>query len=169
MRVQSTVNIDDTMTATHDKPCEIDVSPDRFETAGRDGVLTARLDSSLAVCMSDSRREVGGLAHLRFLADATLDIDATDTTLASDLLLLDRFVSSMRKAAPPWSPLSAGLYASGIETVTGRKATQTVLDMVREFLRDASIELATEEVRPGGVQLLRFAVRGRQIRLAGSS
>lgn len=156
------------MTATHDQPREIDVSPDRFETTGHDGVLTARLESSLAVCMSDSKNKVGGLAHLRFLADATLDIDATDTTLASDLLLLDRFVATMRKAAPPWSPLSAGLYASAIETATGRKATQTVLDIVRAFLRDAAIELGPEQVQPGGVHLLRFAVRGNQIRLAGS-
>jgi hypothetical protein len=141
------------------------VAPDRFEIAGRDGVLTALLACSLAVCVCDSRREWGGLAHLRFLANSNLDIDATDTTLASDLLLLDRFFANMRKAAPPWSPLGASLCASAIETPMGARATQTVLDTVRQFLKDADIALEREDIRPGGEYQLRFAVRANQVDL----
>jgi chemotaxis receptor (MCP) glutamine deamidase CheD len=147
-------------------PREIAVAPDHFETTGRDGVLCAMLDSSLVVCICDSKREVGGLAHLRFLADVTLDVDATDTTLASDLLLLDGFLATMRKAAPPWSPLSASLHASAIDTPMGERATETVLDVVRQFLRDAGIEILTEDVRKGGEYALRFVVRGNQVNVA---
>jgi chemotaxis receptor (MCP) glutamine deamidase CheD len=153
------------MAAIDAQPPETLVAPDRFEIAGRNGVLTAVLDSSLAVCVCDSKREWGGLAHLRFLANAALDIDATDTTLASDLLLLDRFFERMRKSAPPWSPLGASLLASAIDTPTGERATQTVLDTVRQFLRDAGIPLEREDVRPRGELALRFVVRSNQLAL----
>lgn len=155
------------MTAGTAKPLgEVEVTPDHFETIGREGILFAHLDSSLAVCVCDSKRENGGLAHLRFLADVTLDIDATDTTLASDLLLLDRFLADMRKAAPPWSPLTASLYASAIDTPTGARATQTVLDVVRGFLKDAGIELCAEDIRHGGAHKLRYTVRSNQAQVA---
>src|SRR6202046_4702135 len=79
---------------------EITVSPDRFEVTGEDVVLVAELRSAIAVCVYDAVEEAGALLHLRCVVRVTKASDMTDTTLATELLLLDRCVESMREMAP---------------------------------------------------------------------
>src|SRR5690606_22056817 len=71
---------------------ELAVAPDRFEVVTDDAILVAELRSAIAVCIYDAVQEAGALLHLRFIVRANKPADVTDTTLATELLLLDRCV-----------------------------------------------------------------------------
>src|ERR1700683_2601109 len=79
---------------------EIHVAPDRFEITAGDTLLTTELPSAMAVVVYDATVEAGALLHLRSVARTTKPLDATDTTLATELLLLDRCLESLRASAP---------------------------------------------------------------------
>src|SRR5262249_51845277 len=79
---------------------EVLVAPDRFEVVADDAVLVAELLSATAVCIYDAVEEAGALLHLRFIIRSTKPADVTDTTLATELLLLDRCIESLREAMP---------------------------------------------------------------------
>src|SRR6202011_4830049 len=79
---------------------EITVAPDRFEVAGDDAILVTELRSAIAVCVYDAVEEAGALLHLRGIVRTPKPVDMTDTTLATELLLLDRCIESMRELAP---------------------------------------------------------------------
>src|ERR1700751_124380 len=79
---------------------EITFAPDRFEVAADDAILITELRSAIAICVYDAVEEAGGLLHLRCLVRSPKPTDMTDTTLAPELLLLDRCVESMRELTP---------------------------------------------------------------------
>ena len=64
--------------------------PDRFEVVADDTLFTVDLHSALAICIYDAVEEAGALLHLRIIARGASPADVTDTTLATELLLLDR-------------------------------------------------------------------------------
>jgi chemotaxis receptor (MCP) glutamine deamidase CheD len=76
------------------------VALDHFEVLPGDGVLQAVLDGSMVVCFYDAVEETGGMVHLRIIPLGRPGVDASDDTLAADLLLLDRCLESLRKVAP---------------------------------------------------------------------
>ena len=76
---------------------ELAVAPDRFEVVSDDAILVAELSSAIAVCIYDAMEEAGALLHLRFIVRTSKPIDVTDTTLATELLLLDRCVESLAR------------------------------------------------------------------------
>src|SRR5688500_6452211 len=78
---------------------EFTVAPDRFEIVTDDIVLKAELSSAIAVCVYDAVDDAGALLHLRFVVRGTRATDVTDTTLATELLLLDRCLEGLRRAA----------------------------------------------------------------------
>src|ERR1700730_16876293 len=90
---------------------EVVVAPDRFEVVIDDAVLVAELHSALAVCIYDAVEEAGALLHLRFIIRAAEPADVTDTTLATELLLLDRCIESMRESTPAARNLQAKIAA----------------------------------------------------------
>src|SRR5579872_2784760 len=90
---------------------EITVAPDRFEVTGEDAVLVTELQSAIAVCVYDAVEEAGALLHLRCLVRSPKPVDMTDTTLATELLLLDRCIESMREVAPAARNLQARVVA----------------------------------------------------------
>lgn len=77
-----------------------DVAVDHFEVLKDDGVLRARIEGSIVVCFYDAVEEAGGMVHLRIIPTAFGSTEASDETLAADLLLLDRCVDALRIAAP---------------------------------------------------------------------
>ncbi len=77
-----------------------DVPVDHFEVLKDDGVLRARVDGSIVVCVYDAVEEAGGMVHLRILPTGFGGREASDETLAADLLLLDRCLSTLQLAAP---------------------------------------------------------------------
>src|ERR1700744_2531169 len=94
------------MTST---PREIQVGSDQFEVVTQDVLLRARLNCAIAVCVFDTVDEAGALLHLRCVARPGSNPEATDTTLATELLLLDRCIESLRAAAPQARALKAHL------------------------------------------------------------
>ena len=59
------------------------------------------------MCVYDAKVEAGALLHLRSIVRTAKPIDVTDTTLATELLLLDRCLESLREAAPTARHLQA--------------------------------------------------------------
>ena len=74
---------------------ELVVAPDRFEVVSDDVILNADLQSAIAVCIYDAVDESGAMLHLRFIPRGAKPTDVTDTTLATELLLLDRCVEAL--------------------------------------------------------------------------
>lgn len=134
---------------------EIHVAPDRFEVTSGEALLVTELSSAIAVCMFDAAEEAGALLHLRCILRSSQPADVTDTTLATELLLLDRCLLSLREAAPAARSLQARIVVNLAESALARPA-QTVVAMVKHFLADAGVELLPEDVAEGPKRTLRF-------------
>jgi chemotaxis receptor (MCP) glutamine deamidase CheD len=121
-----------------------------------DVTLIAELQSALAVCVYDAVEEAGALLHLRVIVRAERPAEVTDSTLATELLLLDRCVESMREAAPGARNLQAKVVAHVADYPHAPETLDTVLTMVKHFLSDAGIRLLPVEVASGPPRALRF-------------
>jgi chemotaxis receptor (MCP) glutamine deamidase CheD len=135
---------------------EITVAPDRFEITEKDAVLVAELRSAIAVCVYDAVEEAGALLHLRCVVRISKPADMTDTTLATELLLLDRCVEAMRETAPAARNLQARIFAHLDDHPMASQVCETVLTMVRHFLEDSGVKLLPVEVGSGPPRELRF-------------
>lgn len=135
---------------------EIHVAPDGFEVTAEDAILTTELQSAVAVCMYDASEEAGALLHLRCIIRASKPVDVTDTTLATELLLLDRCLEALREAAPSARRLQARIVAHLAESAHARPVCETVMNVVRHYLTDAGVQMLPEDVAAGPVRTLRF-------------
>ena len=135
---------------------EITVAPDRFEITEKDAVLVAELHSAIAVCVYDAVEEAGALLHLRCVVRVSKPADMTDTTLATELLLLDRCIEAMRETAPAARNLQARIFAHLDDHPMAAQVCETVLTMVRHFLEDSGVKLLPVEVGSGPPRELRF-------------
>ena len=135
---------------------EIAVAPDRFEVAADDAILITELRSAIAVCVYDAVEEAGALLHLRCIVRSPNPVDMTDSTLATELLLLDRCVESMREAAPSARNLQARVVAHVSDNPGSQETFDIVLGMVHDFLTDAGVRVLPLDVAAGQVRALRF-------------
>jgi chemotaxis receptor (MCP) glutamine deamidase CheD len=144
------------MERREDNRREIHVAPDRFEVTAEDAILTTELTSAVAVCVYDATEEAGALLHLRCIVKNSKPADVTDTTLATELLLLDRCLEALREAAPAARHLQARIVAHLAESVQARPVCETIVGMVRHFLTDAGVALLPEDVAAGPARMVRF-------------
>jgi chemotaxis receptor (MCP) glutamine deamidase CheD len=135
---------------------EIQVAPDRFELSSGAALLVTELRSAIAVCVYDAAEEAGALLHLRCIVRSSRPADVTDTTLATELLLLDRCLEALRAAAPAARHLQARIVVHLAETPLARPACETVVAMVRHYLEDAGVQVLPEDIAAGPVRVLRF-------------
>ena len=135
---------------------EIHVAPDRFEITSGEALLVTELHSAFAVCVYDAAEEAGALLHLRFIVRSTKPTDVTDTTLATELLLLERCLESLREAAPAARHLQARIVAHLAEAPEAHRACESVVQLVKHFLTDAGVELLPEDIAAGPARTLRF-------------
>ncbi len=135
---------------------EIHVAPDRFEVTAEDAILTTELQSAVAVCMYDAAEEAGALLHLRCIVRSSRPLDVTDTTLATELLLVDRCLEALRAAAPAARQLQARIVAHLAEGVHARPVCETVMNVVRHYLTDAGVQMLPEDIATGPKRSLRF-------------
>lgn len=135
---------------------EVIVAPDKFEVVADDAVLVAELRSATAVCLYDAVEEAGALLHLRFIIRSAKPADVTDTTLATELLLLDRCIESLREAMPNARNMQAKIAAHLPENPEAQRACDTVLTLVRHFLDDSGMVVVTSDVAAGAPRELRF-------------
>ena len=122
--------------------------PDRFEVVADDTLFTVDLQSALALCIYDAVDEAGALLHLRFISRGSQPADATDTTLATELLLLDRCVSRCARSRPGARALQAKIAAHLPEGRTPG-VPDSVLTLVRHFLADVDIAEVSSDVAGG--------------------
>ena len=135
---------------------EITVAPDHFEVTSEDAVLVAELRSAIAVCIYDAVEEAGALLHLRCVVRVSKAADMTDTTLATELLLLDRCVESMRETAPAARNLQARIFAHINDHPMAPQVCEAALTLVRHFLVDSGVKLLPLEMHSGPPRMLRF-------------
>src|SRR3984957_5525308 len=128
---------------------EILVGSDQFEVVTEDLLLRAKLSCAMAVCVFDTVDEAGALLHLRCVARAGRHPDATDTTLATELLLLDRCVESLRTAVPQARALKAHIVVHLPAQSTARAACESMLTLVGHFMQDIGAELAPVDLDSG--------------------
>jgi len=135
---------------------EIHVAPDRFEVSSGEALLITELSSAIAVCLYDAAEEAGALLHLRCIVKSAKPADVTDTTLATELLLLDRCIQSLREQSPAARDMQARIIVHLADTPQARAAYDSVIKMVRHFLVDANVTLLPEDVATGQPRRLRF-------------
>jgi chemotaxis receptor (MCP) glutamine deamidase CheD len=136
---------------------EIHVAPDRFEVTAGEALLVTELSSAIAVCVYDASEEAGALLHLRCIVKSSKPTDVTDTTLATELLLLDRCLESLREAAPAARHLQARIVVHLLEEAPqARSSCDTVVALVKRYLEDAGVQLQPEDIAAGPVRTLRF-------------
>jgi chemotaxis receptor (MCP) glutamine deamidase CheD len=135
---------------------QVSVPPDRFEVVADDVVFTVDLQSALALCIYDALDEAGALLHLRFIMRGAQPVDVTDTTLATELLLLDRCVQTLREAAPAARNLQAKIVAHLPAGAESAGACDSVLTLVRHFLTDVNIEEVSADIGSGAPRRLQF-------------
>jgi chemotaxis receptor (MCP) glutamine deamidase CheD len=135
---------------------EIHVAPDRFEVTSGEALLVTELQSAIAVCIYDAAEEAGALLHLRCIVRSSRPVDVTDTTLATELLLLDRCLEALRAAAPAARHLQARIVVHLAHEPHARPACETVVTLVKHYLQDAGVQLLPEDVAAGPVRTLRF-------------
>lgn len=137
-------------------PTEIVVAADRFEVTAHDAVLVAELRSAIAVCIYDAVEEQGALLHLRCIVRGSKPADMTDTTLATELLLLDRCIEAMRETSPAARNLQARIFAHLDDHPMAEHVCETVLTLVRHFLEDSGVRLLPVDIGKGAARELRF-------------
>ena len=135
---------------------EVLVAPDRFEIVADDALLVARLQSAIAVCIYDAVEEAGALLHLRFIVRPTRPAELTDTTLATELLLLDRCVEALRETMPGAKDMQARLAAQLPEDPEAQKGCESVLGLVRDYLEDTGMTVGAVDAASGAPRELRF-------------
>jgi chemotaxis receptor (MCP) glutamine deamidase CheD len=128
---------------------EMLVGSDQFEVVTEDVLLRAQLTCAMAVCVFDTVDEAGALLHLRCVARQGSNPDATDTTLATELLLLDRCVETLRTAAPQARALKAHIVVHLPAQSTARAACESMLTLVGHFMHDIGAELAPVDLDTG--------------------
>jgi chemotaxis receptor (MCP) glutamine deamidase CheD len=135
---------------------EIHVAPDRFELSSGEALLVTELSSAIAVCLYDAAEEAGALLHLRCVVKSSQPADVTDTTLATELLLLDRCVQTLQEMTPAARDLQGRIVVHLADTPQARAAYDSVIKLVKHFLEDAKVTLLPEDVATGQPRRLRF-------------
>ena len=146
---------------------EIQVAPDGFELSSGDALLITELTSAIAVCLYDAEEEAGALLHLRCVTRHSKPAEVTDTTLATELLLLHRCLEALNESAPSARHLQARIVAHLDATPHARAVCDTVVKLVRHYLEDAGVQVLPEDIGAGPARGLRFRPSMGWLHLSG--
>ena len=136
---------------------EVRVEPDHFDVTTRDVVLVAELDSTFALCLYDAVLESGALIHLRVGPPGRAqDPELTDTTLSTDLLLLDRCFSELRKSEPRAQHWQAKIVGQIADAPGAKERFDGVQGFLSAFLTDTKVKLVSVDTHLAQKQLLKF-------------
>jgi chemotaxis receptor (MCP) glutamine deamidase CheD len=138
-------------------PPEQTVAADNFAVVAEDVTLVAYLTGAFALCIYDAVQESGALVHLRIVPPGRAnDPNLTDTTLATDLLLLDRCVNDLREIEPRAQYWQAKLVAHVPDTTVAKDRFQAMHGFLEAFLRDAKVKLISVDQHAGNAMVVRF-------------
>jgi chemotaxis receptor (MCP) glutamine deamidase CheD len=136
---------------------EIRVDPDHFDVVTKDVVLVAQLDSTFALCLYDAVLESGALVHLRVGPPGRVqDPELTDTTLSTDLLLLDRCFAELRESEPRAQHWQAKVVGQVQDTPGARERFDGVQSFLSAFLNDTNVKLISCDTHVDQVRVLKF-------------
>ncbi len=136
---------------------EVRVDPDHFDVVNRDVVLVARLESTFALCLYDAVLESGALVHLRVGPPGRVqDPELTDTSLSTDLLLLDRCFADLRKTEPRAQHWQAKVVGQVQDSPGARERFDGVQSFLSAFLADTKVKLVSCDVHVDQPRILRF-------------
>jgi chemotaxis receptor (MCP) glutamine deamidase CheD len=136
---------------------EVRVEPDHFDVVNNDVVLVAQLESTFALCLYDAVLESGALVHLRVGPPGRVqDPELTDTTLSTDLLLLDRCFAELRKSEPRAQHWQAKVVGQVQDSPGARERFDGVQSFLSAFLADTNVKLVSCEVHVEHAQILKF-------------
>ena len=136
---------------------EIRVEPDHFHVVTADVVLSAELNSTFALCLYDAVLESGALIHLRMGPPGRIqDPELTDTTLSTDLLLLDRCFAELRESEPRAQHWQAKVVGQVQDSPGARERFDGVRGFLTAFLADTNVKLISCDTHVDHVQTLRF-------------
>jgi chemotaxis receptor (MCP) glutamine deamidase CheD len=136
---------------------EIQVDPDHFDVVTTDVVLVAELESTFALCLYDAVLESGALIHLRVGPPGRVqDPELTDTSLSTDLLLLDRCFAELRKVEPRAQHWQAKVVGQVQDSPGARERFDGVRSFLSAFLADTNVKLISCDTHVDHVQVLRF-------------
>jgi chemotaxis receptor (MCP) glutamine deamidase CheD len=138
----------------------IDVPPDHFDVRVEDGLLSAALSGSVAVCLYDAVEEQGGLVHLRLMTAR----HGGDGPLG-DLLLLEACLKRLREVAPQAKHWQARVLAHLGADGSLRSTAEAVQQSLEQFCADSRIRLVGAEQRFGLACTLQFRPAMGQYRL----
>jgi chemotaxis receptor (MCP) glutamine deamidase CheD len=144
---------------------EIRVEPDHFDVVTTDVVLSAELNSTFALCLYDAVLESGALIHLRVAPPGRVqDPELTDTTLSTDLLLLDRCLAELRKVEPRAQHWQAKVVGQVQDSPGARQRFDGVRGFLSAFLADTNVKLISCDTHVDHLHLLRFRPAMGQVR-----
>jgi chemotaxis receptor (MCP) glutamine deamidase CheD len=136
---------------------EVLVAIDQYEITSEDVVLVAHLKSTLALCIYDAVHESGALLHFRIGPPGRAnDPDLTDTTLSSDLLLLDGCLSDLSKREPKAKHWQAKVAAQIDDLPGARTRLDGVQHFLTAFLADTDVKLVSCNTYVDRTQVLSF-------------
>jgi len=138
-------------------PPSIVVEPDHFQVSRDNSPLTAQLSATFVVCFYDAVHEASAMVHLRSGPPGRAhDAELTDTTLSSDLLLIDRCLDELRDAAPRAQHWQARLLAQVDSAPAARARFDGMRDLLSAFLNDAGVTLVSCDILDGADARVRF-------------
>ncbi len=117
----------------------------------------------LPFACSMTRKAVGGLLHLRYVATSGNEpIDLTDNTLSSDLLLMDSFCKELRSAGARKQSWRVSIFGHTPQQPAMEGPAATVIDLAKAYFSDARLPVECKEFRrPLGVVVRMDAREGR--------
>ena len=133
------------------------VAPDQYLVVVDEQLLAAHLNSSFVVCFYDAVHEAGGMVHLRNApAGKARDAALTDTTLSSDLMLIDHCLAELRVLAPKAKYLQARILAQVDASDHARARFEGMREVLEAFLSDADVKLVSCDLLSVDGQQMRF-------------
>ena len=136
---------------------EVRVEPDHFDVVTNDVVLVAQLESTFALLLYEGVLESGAVVPLGGAPPGRVqDPELTDTTLSTDLLLLDRCFAELRKSEPRAQHWQAKVVGQVQDSPGARERFDGVQSFLSAFLADTNVKLVSCEVHVEHAQVLRF-------------
>ncbi|MDP9011151.1 MAG: hypothetical protein M3O41_00580 [Pseudomonadota bacterium] len=126
---------------------ELVVAADTYQVSPEPVLMIADLRGSLAVCLHDEGRGVGGLLHLSFVGGTGRPSDVTDSTLSSVLVVLDRFKRGVIGNSQRRDDIQARILAHALPPTDADEPSATLVDLLRADLADGKIGCGTQLTR----------------------
>ena len=153
---------------SHDLIREI-VAADTYRVSAGPLRLFAALNDSLALCLHDEARGVGGLLHLRFVGGGGRPSDATDIEFSSLLGTLDRFKNGVLGQSAPSDAVQARILAHESPSATTDDSDASLVDLLKADLIDAGIACGSQTLRRTEPVYVCFQPGEGRVRLCAAS